>query len=438
MQFPLVTRSTFNEQRQRIAELQNAVEGLLIEVEESKSYTGNPYSSYRSQVLELSRKFLGLATWGNHIAGNVIQVRSTFTVGGGIRPVAIGDNADREIAFVQEFIRRNNIDEDIPQDWCVESNIEGKALVRLYVEGGKNISARLIPWTDNEYEIETVEGDYSTFESVTYRPGNKGDRITLPEDEFVYRRFGGRIHSVNKTPPICGSVLRHMEATDKALVDWRKLNHLFAAPTPVVIRQPNFKGSTILPTDSDGEVNWKLGKLLELPNGADFKLESMAAAAFESLKEEIVTNSQIVSGRTGVPVHFFGFPELLSNRNTATSLVELVIASTQRDRDTWKSAYQELFQKAISLANEHGQAGLDPAKIGAELPVISDARIEQLERVWLPLYLSGAISLETFLSKVPDVDPKQEQDRLEGQQTRRTDEILREIESEVARAEAPR
>ncbi|MDP4879928.1 MAG: hypothetical protein NWR36_08580, partial [Opitutales bacterium] len=61
------------------------------------------------------------------------------------------------------------------------------------------------------------------------------------------------------------------------------------------------------------------------------------AAGGTSLTTEINTIAKIISGATGIPIHYLGFTDLMSNRATAEDLAELVNVTTSHEREAWKS-----------------------------------------------------------------------------------------------------
>ena len=286
-------------------------------------------------------------------------------------------------------------------------------MIRIFAgkEPGE-VDARFIPWTHTKYEIESDSEDYADYISAKWKNPDTDEEITVDAAEFVYKKFGGRVHHVNDTPPKVGAVLCEMENLHKALDDWRKINKLFACPTPHFRvndkRQVEELQQMIL------DMKWKIGKVLITT--AEFSMVGIDAAGVKSLADEITTNAKIISGNTGVPVHFLGFPELMSNRSTSDNLLELVVASTNKARRVWAGAYEELYTKAITLANDKQQAGLDPNSFTVEIPQISAAKIKELQEVWLPIYEAGALSLEGFLAKVPNIDTEKEVERLEAKE----------------------
>ena len=397
------------------------------------SASGNPYQSYTGQVTELSRKFMGMADWGNQVAQNIINIRSAFTIGSGVKAVKAKPSADRELKFIQSFMDYNGLNAETAQDWVREVEIEGKFLCRLIPEpvaanrpDGKMspdspfrgaVLTRYLSWTTNSYKVSTEPEDYTKYTQVEYKVPVTSRSVILTPDQFIYRRFGGRSDSVNETPPRLGPVLRQLEDLDKALYDWRRINNLFAAPTPWIDAEDDDSASRIVKTLRSAQ--WKVGKLL-VTSGAKFAMvEAASGRGIDSLEKEIISNAKFISGASGVPVHFLGLPDLLSNRATADNLLELVVASTSRERRIWVGVYTEMFREALRIANEVFQAGFDESAIVADVPFVSAEKMKQLVDVWLPLYAASTIDLSTFLSKVPEIDADKVKEQLEEEQDER-------------------
>lgn len=394
--------------------IQESFSILTVKAEEAATYTGNPYKTYNGQVTAISDKYNSTADWGNQIVNNIIEVRSAFTIGPGVEAMLLKEGKTEELNFIEDFMRRNDLFFRSPLAWAKEAEIEGKCLVRLDVKGNpKWIHIRFVPWSLVSYTVNPKKGDYSTIENITYEnETGKTGTVTLKPENMAYIKFGGRAFEANKTSPKLAGVLRQVEDLDKALWDWRKLNHLFASPTPVFECEDKEEAQDIRAWMSNA--NWKIGKLLITT--AKFRLEGADAAGAEMLMREIESHAKVISGAVGVPVHFLGFVDLMSNRATAKSLLELVMASTTVARTLWKDFYTEVFRKVLTLANEEMEKSFDPDSIGADIPQISAAKIQELGETWLPMYIDGAISLETFLSKVPEVDVRKEMKRIEKQE----------------------
>lgn len=398
--------------RAAIRELQHTCD-ILTAGATTSTKPGNPYPSYKSQVIELSRKYEGKADWGCQTARNIIDVRAAFIISQGVSATIVpGKAAEGELDFIRAFIARNNLDEEVPQSWAREAEIEGKFLCRLFPNPeAKQVDVRFVPWTQHSYEVHTEEQDYATYTKVTYRDKN-GQDVTIPPEEFVYARYGGRTHNVNDTPPKTAAALQAIESIHRALNDWRTINNLFASPTP------HFKVADVESASKLQQIlkalNWKIGKYLA--TNAEMQMVGIDSAGVESLKSEIVALIQLISGITGIPVHFLGFPDLMSNRATAESMLDMLMGSTSAERKTWIGAYEEMFSKVLALANTFSnRPGYDVNAISADIPQVTSAKILELKEVWLPIYQEGGLSLETFLSKIPEVDPEEELSRIQKQ-----------------------
>ncbi len=438
---PFRNRASVQHLREQVSHLQEVVDVLTYrsDATEASRFKGNQYPNFESQVREISRKYEGTADWGCQIARNMIDVRASFTIGSGLQVKARREenSAKREIAWCNEFIEHNNLDEEIPQDWAREAEIEGKFLARLISNPdvqplGKfprgMVEVRYIPWTAHGYEIDTQSDDYATYTKARYKVNGQGEEVALDPANFVFKRFGGRTHMVNKVGPRLGAVLKQMEDLDRAMADWRRMNNLFASPTPWL----NCEDANAVSQLSSAlqKINWKIGKLLLTAGVKEFKLAGLDSAGKDSLKQEIENIIKILSGCSGIPVHFFGYADLMSNRATAENLLELVQASTSKERRIWVGAYEELFRKAMEIANTEFNLGLDPQAITVDIPLISSAKLNELKDVWLPLYMGNTISLPTLLSKIPEINPEEELKAIEAER----EEMLTQMEMESATA----
>ena len=338
-----------------------------------KAYVGTPsrYSTYSQQVTQLGKLYDNVADWGCMIAKNVIDMRTAFSVGVGVKAIKHKDfkgDATKELVWCKEFMRFNNLDEEMPQEYAKEAEIEGKVLLRLLVDTrAKNIRIVHTPWRKFNYKITTPDYDFFNYTQAEYiGSGEFRVKFDLTPPWFVYKRFGGTVDKVNETPPKTAFVLREMEDLDKAIVDWRKINRLFSAPTPVITcpDESAAKKMNKLVDESD----WRIGKLLIL-GGLDVKFELVGwkGDGYTTLQYETQSLVKTVSGTTGIPVQFLGYPELLSNRDTAENLLVLIALSTNKERNTWMGTYEELFQKAMIIANTVFGTNLNPNAVDSTI-----------------------------------------------------------------------
>jgi hypothetical protein len=405
----LPSKKIYKELRSEIASLQQTIEILVAKVE-SKYTTGNPYTEYLTAVRELASKYEGTARWGVQEIRNIIDLRSAFIIGQGIRWTATNpEKYKRELEFINSFVEHNNLDEEIPQELAKEAEIEGRILLRLIPnKDKKNIDIRFISYSVNNYKVETDPNDYQHYIGVKYTSG--GTDVTLKEEEFIYKKFCGRMDKANDIMPKTAMVLRHCEDLDKALWDLRVLNNLFASPTPYVKFQDMQSAKEML--EHMKNINWRIGKMLT--GTGEFSLVSLSGTGSDSLVKEITNLAKIISGATGVPVHFLGLPDLMSNRAVSTDLFEAINASTNKERHVWVGFYEELFNKAFKMMNtsEETKSGFALGEINVSILQMTEAKIKELSEVWLPLYMASVIDIDYFLSKIPDIDPQKAKQNL--------------------------
>ncbi len=394
----------------------------------NRHYTGNPYKTYATQVKVLHSKYDLKDDWGCMTLKNIVDVRAAFMIGRGVQVIkrdGFKGDASRELSFIRDFINFNNIDEEAPQDWAVGTELEGKVLLRLVPvtfadyrdKPRKMIRVVYVPWDTISYTVIADEPNYyryvkAYYKGSTTRPDSEpvDTSFDLSENQFIYKRFGGSTYRYNETPPKAAFVLRQIEDLDKELWDWRKINSLFAAPTPV-ITVDDVSEALRIQEQIDGK-NWRIGKALVLANGK-FDLVMYKGEGFTTLQKAIEADIQAISGATGVPVHFLGHPELLSNRATAENLLELIELSTGKERKVWIGTYEELFQKAILMYNEFTKGNLNPMAIDADIPFTSSQSLKVIKDVYLPMYQENAMSLQQLLSYISEVDVEQEIERIE-------------------------
>lgn len=408
-------RTTVKSLKKINADLQHSLSILVNDANTStRTFTGNPYKSSDAAIEALVQKYEGCADWGNQQASSIIDVRAAFIIGQGIKPVQLdprtrepketkeNEPLSREMEYIKQFIENNDLGEETAQDFAKEGEIEGRFLG--YLKPNKelqNIDVRFISYSQMKYKIKTDELDYKKYLQAEWRETDKSKLVQINEPEFVYKRFAGRANKVNDIYPKVGKVLRHMEDLDKALRDLRAINNLFASPTPH-FKVENQKAAQKL-YEWIKDINWKIGKLLV--TNAEFSMVGADAAGIDSLVKEITNLVKIISGATGIPVHFLGLPDLMSNRAVSTDLFEMIIASTNRERDTWVGAYREMFKKVLTMANANFNKSFNVDSIGCDIPQITEKKIQELVDVWLPLYQANVIDLDYFLSLVPNADP---------------------------------
>lgn len=434
-------------QKGRITKLEHSVKRLVHLVkddiltlqEKTTRYKGNKYTSYKSAVKEINKKYNGTADWGVLQTGSIIDLRAAFIIGEGLKIVKKADDANAEYDWAQEFLEYNDLDQEVCQEFAKEAEIEGKIAIKLTEEETPDstkekkkymVSTRYVSWTEKGYVITANPQDYMKYEKMTWRPKDKDKDETLKEANFVYKKFGGRINKPNSATPKIMRCLTQVEDLDKALRDYREINKIFAGP--ILAAECKNKEDVTSTREALSDKNWTIKKIFIATSKlyyAQFDIKGV-----ESLENEIVTLAKMISGTTGIPVHFLGFPELMSNRAVAENLMQLVHAATIKERETWIGAYEEVIAKSMALYNDKAfpklskLKTLDPSKIGVEIPMITREHWDHLEKIYLPAAIAGKISDEAFQEKIPGFDIEADQKRKETKEASEFEQIKKENE----------
>jgi len=409
----------------QVRKLQHLVkDSILSLLDSTQAYSGNAYQSYDAAVAEINRKYTGTADWGVAQTGSIIDLRAAFIIGDGLKVSKKGEDGDTELEWAERFLQYNDLDREVAQEFAKEAEIEGKIALKLALEPDKEnpedkekfmVSVRFISWLDKKYKVITAPQDYLDYQQLKWDATGKHKKETLEAKEFVYKKFGGRIINPDEAAPKIMKCLTQIEDLDKAERDWRQINHIFAGPILYGKCVDDKEVKAFLKAIEDK--NFKIRKIL----GGTFELSflELDIKGVESIEKEIVALVKAISGTTGIPVHFLGYVELMSNRATAENLMEMINAATTKERQTWIGAYEEVIRKAMVMWNEKVNQGmsdgakLDPNKIKVDIPVITKEHYDRLEKIFLPATIAGKLSDETFLTMIPGLDVDAELKRKE-------------------------
>ncbi|GAH16419.1 unnamed protein product, partial [marine sediment metagenome] len=168
----------------------------------------------------------------------------------------------------EKFLEYNDLDSEVAQEFAKEAEIEGKIALKLALEEDKekegedktNVSVRFISWQDKKYKVKTNPQDYLDYQKLTWKAAGKHKGETLDAKEFVYKKFGGRIMNPNEAAPKIMKCLTQIDSLDKALRDWREIDHIFAGP---ILYAECEDGKTVdLALAAFNDKNFKLRKIL--------------------------------------------------------------------------------------------------------------------------------------------------------------------------------
>lgn len=384
----------------------------------AQSYKGNEYQSYEKAVKAISEKYNGQSEWGCLQTGTSVDLRAAFILGDGVKVVHSTDEkeeAQAELDWVKDFFEFNGLDGEMAQELAKEAEIEGKLAVRLAWEDREKfrsrpgmVTVRFISWSSRRYKVKADPDDYLWYRNLSWETkGTEWEAGNLGEAEFCYAKFGGRMNDPNQAQPKVMKCLTQIDRLDMALRDLREINHLFSAPTADFECATPQQATALL--DFIREKNWKIGKAIA--HVGSFKLVSPSTEGIESLIREIELLVKMISGTTGIPIHYYGLLDLLKNRATGDNTRELVMAATTKERAIYQAFFEELVEKGMAMYND--KAGLDqksaakrldPQKLRIEIPLISQDHWKNLELVLIPAALGGIVSKEFVAESIPGVN----------------------------------
>jgi hypothetical protein len=367
----------------------------------------NNYTSYDLQVKAIDDKYNCTADYGSTLTRAVIDTRTAFICGSGLSFTAKNE-ATKE--FIEIFLKHNELTGTNLINLVQGGEKEGKQLIILKPNRKEQVyETRQFSYNTNHYTVNTKDDDYTEIVNITYSD-DLGNDYTISIDKSVYVKLGGSENNINITPPRIANVLTQIDNYERALYDLRENNHLFGFTTPHIKTQTQNDAKAIQQQLSASK--WKIGDAFV--GTADFAFVSPTTGASDTLKEEMSLNLKLISGNTGIPVHWLGWTDLMSNRAVAEELLEFVNVSTKKERLIWEMKMKELIIKAMILSVDAGFEGaVYDTDFEVFLPFVSLQQVKALSETWLPLQQSGVISMASFRNMIPNVDPEKEEDLME-------------------------
>ena len=392
----------------------------------------NSYKTYKSTVQAIYDMYNNTKDYGGEFLRSVIRTRVSFIAGGGITVIA---EKNKVADAINNFFKDNKLLEGSKLFANVETGeLEGKDLMILKPDRNKiNAQVRNFYCVSNPYYVEMDEKDNQIIKDVKYKSEDKNkDQSIASIKNLVYVKLGGTIDKVNDTMPVIGNCLTDIENASRIKYDLRFNNHLYGRITPF------FKATTSSEASALNKLllatNWVIGKAYA--GTADFKLVAPPAGAIESLKEELIIACRIISINTGIPIHWLAWPELMSNRATAETLIEVINAATIQEREIWEEALTELVLKAGKIGILNGyrdwkDVNIEKEEFEIRLPLISIAALKQLQETWIPLSEMGYIAKDSVRNKVPGINPLLEKQLIEREKKINIDRIANKFGNEL-------
>lgn len=378
-----------------------------------------------TRLEDLRKMYKGEAKKGNQVVGSITDFHAALQGGLGLRHKDKGsDDPEKpspEMEFWTDFLKVNGLDNQGIVDLAVCGELDGQILMRYEEdltldEGHGQVRAWVVPLIETRYAV--VYDRYGQpVQAVLYPEGfgNKNEERVF-DTSFSFVRFRGiknGRYGIARTI----RVIVELEGLDDAIMDWRKINRIYASPTPI-FKAKDVEGIKRIKAAILG-MNWKVGKAFVMLNDDDFLLVGPPTASTDALEKEITRLAQVISGATNVPVHYLGYPELMSNRSVADSDMEPSLKATEKAHGQLVEFIQDMKEKAFAIGSLIHGTTYDPDKVETRFPAVRKGNIEEALKSWLPAAVAKAadgrplISRRTFQTKVGIEDPEEEERQID-------------------------
>lgn len=371
----------------------------------------NNFTTYASQVRAIYDGYNAKNDYGFSIIRTIIDTIAALIAGEGISYTA----EDPAISdWIRRFVNCNNLNGSRLFSLVTGGAMEGKALPVLEYDAKKKMpKVREMSWHINGYTVIPNDQDNDVIDRVEYNLDDGTTKTILPE-KFVYVRLGGSPDRIEETVPRIANALTFIENYDRALFDLRAANHLFSKPTPFWETQTQEQAKAI--NNAVNGRQWELGKGYAGP--AKFSIQGPPTGGAENIKTELSLLLKQISTVVGIPVHWLGWVDLMSNRSTAEELREMLALAVKKERLIWKEALTALIVKAMEMYRNAGNNDVpfDPDGFTIELPFMTLEAVKALQEVWLPLMDAGIISRADMQNRIPGIDPEETNRQIEEEE----------------------
>ena len=365
----------------------------------------NNYRSYAKQVQGIYDMYRGVKDYGVDLCRAVVETRVAFISGEGL---SIYSDNDAAQDFINDFLDYNKLTGSRLVDITTIGELEGKVLLTLTGdEKERNINVGTISCFKNKYVI------YDEGRRATYCEPETNIEKDYDMDRMVYIKLGGDPGDYNNTTNRLHCILTEIENFSRAKFDLRKNTHVFGKYMPYWRTDKDRPGDAAAIMNDLAGKNWAIG--YGYAGSAEFSLVEPSGAAGKAIMEDVLLNLKCISTTTGIPIHWFAWVELMSNRSTAETLIEIISAATKKERLVWEESHKELIYKAMVMAVDYGFIKNEAMTkdFTVKLPLVSYAALQQITDVWIPLLQEGLVSRATILGMLPGINPSAELKQIE-------------------------
>ena len=391
--------------------------------DESNGYC-NTHTDYLQQVNELYRMLEGSALYGGEQSKAILGYRTSFLAGEGLHVAAETTELQE---WIESWLEREGLDGRMLSDAVEDTEVCGHVLWTVDDLGRATRHPSFVGYEG--YTPDFYLGSQSSlfgWMQPAWWPSFTGVRLTgiqtrvtgtnygpwleEPRDRFVYVRTGGHGNVARFPAPttrLC-LIIDSIKNYDRAVREARKLNN----ETSRQVQALEHSGEDDAP---DLELERKYYQENPLQDGdmvitrGQFRIHHSDAGAVETLKTEAAMIVKDLSGVTGVPPHWLGYVDLLSNRATAYSLFETVAAGTHVERLSWEKGMRELIRIAVRVLDG------PPGKFEVTMPLLSFQQFASRNEALMELHDRGLIGDADVHGQLPfrvqDADPARSERR---------------------------
>lgn len=388
--------------------------------------TTNAFTNYDTQVRETYRKYNGWSSFGTQQTRAVIDLRTAFIGGEG---VSVSCKDERTADWIEKFLQYNKFTGPAFTEAVKGTEMAGHALFIMkpseWFDGTLYTKVLRVPYK-TETPFRPVFNDTLTREAIVdIEIKRDGEWVSAGFRNFVYVKTGGDDANSRGPTTRVGVVLTDLENYDRAIRDMRRNNHVFARITPH-FKTEGQNDATSLAANLAKD-NWKIGKSYIGP--ADLQYKTPGQGAHDNLKTELVSTVKTISSVTGVPVHWLGYVDLMSNRSTAQSLYEMIKNATILERNIWEDSIFELIAMAQEMYVNAGGTELPRIDFEYEvkLPLIDFGEFLNRVRGLSLAFGDEAISMDDYRNLLPGIDPLKTAKAVEEEKKERMDDFQQQI-----------
>lgn len=372
-------------------------------------------AQYEKAVSSIKRKYLFLESKGAMAVRSIIDYRASAIAAGKIS--LSGEMKTTEI--LKDWFQRNNIYKKTIE-FAKLAEREGRLAICIYQMSNGDLGLKAIPYAKYKYRMQYDQ--YGKVSGIAY--DTKDGEYVISKPFLVYLSYANNDEQVGDQiiPPKIAYCLDDIEQIETQISHWSKVNEYFADPTPHFdTEQENFfdrlkkiiNGQPAEDSKSDGR-RWKIGQgIITWKTKLNYVQADLKGV--ESLDRNIQVRCQRISFMTGFPIYLL-YPELMSNRATATEIAADTNNATALERISHQEFWTEVCQNICIISNQLFGSALNPDKLYVTLPQISAAQIKLLVETFKPIVEMGGISMRTFRELLPNVDPEEEEIRIREEQ----------------------